>query len=198
MKLGASSKVVLVTGGTGNMGREAVRRLLDRSDVIVRLFVRPAEKDHPLVRAWCRNSRIEFAWGDLAEFDTIERAVKGADVILHMGGLVSPLADSLPPELVTRVNVGGAKNIVEAIKRVSDVERVRLVYIGTVAQTGSRNAPIHWGRTGDPIKISHYDHYAVTKTQAEAAIAESGLRYWVSLRQTGMAKRTSIRCVPPR
>ncbi len=43
-------------------------------------------------------------------------------------------------------------NIVDAIVATGGAERVRLVYIGTVAQTGSRNAPIHWGRTGDPIK----------------------------------------------
>ncbi|MFT2520676.1 NAD-dependent epimerase/dehydratase family protein, partial [Escherichia coli] len=79
----------------------------------------------------------------------IEAAVKGADIVLHVGGLVSPMADSLPPEVVTRVNVGGARNIVRAIQTVGDPKSTRLVYIGTVAQTGSRNAPIHWGRTGD-------------------------------------------------
>jgi hypothetical protein len=62
-----------------------------------------------------------------------------------------------------------------------------LVYIGTVGETGSRRSPIHWGRTGDPVKIGLHGHYAITKAQAEAVVAESGLRYWVSLRQSGMA-----------
>ncbi|HOH71908.1 MAG TPA: NAD(P)-dependent oxidoreductase, partial [Paludibacteraceae bacterium] len=53
-------------------------------------------------------------------------------------------------------------------------------------QTSDRNEPIHWGRTGDPICISVYDHYAISKTQAEQAIVESGIKNWVSLRQSGI------------
>ncbi len=181
-------KTVLLTGATGNMGREAVRHIALRSDEIaLRVLVRPQEKGHPVVRDIQRSGSAEIAWGDLTEYDTIERAVRGADVVLHVGGLVSPLADNLPPDRVTAVNVGGITNIVEAIRAVGDVERTRLVYIGTIAETGSRNAPIHWGRCGDPIKLSVFDHYAVTKTQAESIVAESGLRHWVSLRQSGMA-----------
>ena len=46
--------------------------------------------------------------------------------------------------------------------------------------------PIHWGRTGDPICISVYDHYAISKTMAERTIVESGIRNWVCLRQSGI------------
>ena len=49
---------------------------------------------------------------------------------------------------------------------------VKLVYIGSVAQTGDRLSPIHWGRVGDPIKPSIYDHYAVTKIAAERMVIE--------------------------
>ena len=76
--------------------------------------------------------------------------------------------------------MGGTRNVVGAIKAQPDPDAVRLVHIGSVAQTGHRPAPIHWGRTGDPIKISKYDHYARTKTEAEAPVAESGLSHWVS------------------
>ena len=46
--------------------------------------------------------------------------------------------------------------------------------------------PIHWGRVGDPIKPSLFDYYAVSKIAAERLVIESGLKYWVSLRQTGI------------
>lgn len=183
-----SRKTIFLTGATGNMGREAVKRIAERSDALrLRILVRPQERTHPVVRAVERKGLAEIVWGDLTDPPSIAKGVTGADIVLHVGGLVSPLADRMPPEVVTAVNVGGARNIVEAIRRAGDADRTRLVYIGTVAETGSRNAPIHWGRTGDPIKISAYDHYAVTKTQAEAIIAESGIRHWVSLRQSGMA-----------
>jgi len=183
-----SRKTIFLTGATGNMGREAVRRIAALSDHLrLRVLVRPTESDHPVARTIRRNALAEIVWGDLTDAASIAEGVAKADIVLHVGGLVSPLADRLPPETVTAVNVGGARNIVEAIHRAGGADRTRLVYIGTVAQTGSRNAPIHWGRTGDPIKISAYDHYAVTKTMAEAIVAESGLRHWVSLRQSGMA-----------
>ena len=87
-----------------------------------------------------------------------------------------------------KVNVGAAQNIVRAIHAQPEPDHVYLVNIGTVAQTGNRPAPIHWGRIGDPIKISVFDTYALSKTIAESKIVDSGLRNWVSLRQTGIAR----------
>lgn len=183
-----SRKTIFLTGATGNMGREAVKRIAERRDSLrLRTLVRPQEKDHPVVRSIEKQKLAEIVWGDLTDPASIDEGVKGADVVLHVGGLVSPFCDHMPHDVVTNVNVGGARNIVQAIKTVGDPATTRLVYIGTVAQTGSRNAPVHWGRTGDPIKVSAYDHYAVTKTQAEEVIAESGIRHWVSVRQSGMA-----------
>jgi nucleoside-diphosphate-sugar epimerase len=193
-----SRKLVFLTGATGNMGREAVRRIAALRDVLrLRVLVRPEEKSHPFVRAIMRQKLVDIHWGDLTDAASVESGVAGADIVLHVGGLVSPLADRLPTEVVTRVNVGGARHIVDAIHKVGDPRRTRLVYIGTVAQTGSRNPPIHWGRTGDPVKISHYDHYAVTKTQAEAIVAQSGIDHWVSLRQSGMAHYDMWRIFDP-
>lgn len=183
-----SRKTIFLTGATGNMGRETIRRIAAQRDALrLRILVRPQEKGHPVVRDVERRGLADIVWGDLTDAASIKAGVRGADVVLHVGGLVSPLADNLPKETVTAVNVGGARNIVNAIKTVGDPDQTRLVYIGTIAETGSRNAPVHWGRTGDPIKISAYDHYAVTKTQAEAIVVESGIRHWVSLRQSGMA-----------
>lgn len=46
-----SRKTVFLTGATGNMGREAVGRIAQaRGALRPRILVRPAEKDHPVVR----------------------------------------------------------------------------------------------------------------------------------------------------
>lgn len=180
-------KTILITGGSGNMGRGAVDLLASQTNHRIRVFARESERRLPVMRRWQNDLRIEFAWGDLTDATAVARAVDGADVVLHLGGLVSPLADQLPAKVVSDVNVGGTEHIVAAIRASPDRDRIRLVYIGSVAQTGSRMPPIHWGRTGDPIKVGLHGHYAVTKTQGEAVVADSGLRYWVSLRQSGMA-----------
>ena len=185
--MAGKNKTILVTGGTGNMGKVTVDRLVDLPNTKVRVLALPREERLPVIRRWRKQGRVELVWGDLTDFKSVCRAVAGVDVVLHLGGLVSPLADELPPDLVAKVNVGGTRNVVEAIKQRPDADDVRLVYIGTVAETGSRNPPVHWGRIGDPIKVGYYGQYAVTKTEGEAVVAESGLRYWVSLRQSGMA-----------
>ena len=53
-------------------------------------------------------------------------------------------------------------------------------------KTGNRPPPFHWGRVGDPIIPCPYDYYALSKIAAERYVIESGLKYWVSLRQTGI------------
>lgn len=110
--------------------------------------------------------------------------------------MVSPAAD-YHPELTTKVNVGAIRNIIKAIHSQPNKDDIKLVYIGTVAETGDRNPPVHWGRTGDPIKISEYDNYAITKTIAEREVIESGLKYWVSLRQTGVLYNSMLDNLDP-
>ena len=51
--------------------------------------------------------------------------------------------------------------------------------------TGGRIEPVHWGRVGDPINPSIFDYYALSKVYSELAVYESGLKHWVSIRQTG-------------
>lgn len=57
--------------------------------------------------------------------------------------------------------------------------------MGTVAETGDRQYPVQMGRCGDPINPSIHDYYAISKVFSEFAVFESGLKHWVSIRQTG-------------
>jgi len=97
---------------------------------------------------------------------------------------ISPQAD-YHPEMARAVNTEGIRHIVRAIEaQPGGAERTRLIYTGTVAATGDRLPPIHWGRVGDPLKPSVFDYYAVTKIAGEQAVLESSLRRWASLRLT--------------
>lgn len=179
-------KTVFLTGASGNMGFAGFKELYKRKDMynIVVLNL-----DNPDARKkfapYMFDSAVRCVWGDLTNYEDVLDGVTGADYVLHVGGLVSPAADYYPKKTL-HVNITAMKNIVKAVKAQPDPDKVKVVYIGTVAQTGDRNYPTHWGRTGDPIQISVYDHYAISKTIAEQILADSGLRYWVSLRQTGI------------
>ncbi|MED4229042.1 NAD(P)-dependent oxidoreductase [Neobacillus cucumis] len=179
-------KTIFLTGASGNMGHEGFKQLLHRRDKFnIVALVLPTEKDKQIMSIYENEQGVKIIWGDLTNYDDVIKGVQEADYVLHIGGMVSPAADYLP-KLTTQVNLGAVRNIIKAIKNQPNPDEIKLVYIGTVAETGDRNPPIHWGRTGDPIKISIYDNYAITKTIAEREIIESGLKYWVSLRQTGV------------
>lgn len=174
---------VFISGVTGNMGSSGLNHLLEHSDSLdIVTLVRDSPTNREKMDKY--KDSIKIIWGDLTIYEDVKKALKNVDYILHVAALVSPKAD-YQPEMARKINVGSMENILKAIKELG-LDNVKLVNIGSVAETGSRLPPIHWGRVGDPIKPSIFDNYAVTKVAAERLIIESGLRYWVSLRQTGI------------
>lgn len=179
-------KTVFLTGSTGTMGFAGFQELYARKHQYnIVLLNRGSQRNKDKFKVYEQDPSVKIVWGDLTSYEDVLECVTGSDYVLHVGGLVSPAADYKLEETL-KTNVTAAQHIVNAIKAQDDPDAVKLVYIGTVAQTGDRNPPIHWGRTGDPIKISVFDHYAISKTLAEQVVAESGLKYWVSLRQSGI------------
>jgi nucleoside-diphosphate-sugar epimerase len=154
-------------------------------------LVRPSEKNRRAMQAYADEPALTIVWGDLTRYEDVLACVSQADRVLHPAAFVAPAADH-DPETAWKINVGSAENIVRAIQAQPDPEAIRLVNIGTVAQTGDRLPPIHLGRTGDPLKPSIFDMYACSKIAAERVIAESGLPYWVSCRQTFIATTNLI------
>lgn len=183
---GSRKKNVFLTGATGNWGRYILREFSERADRFnIVALVLPNKKDRESIRQFADMPNLTVVYGDLTDYDTVERCVRGADYILHVGAVVSPLADDYP-ELTHRVNVGSARNIIRAVKAQRHPEAISVVMIGSVAETGDRNPPHHWGRVGDPLRVSQYDEYGQSKIIAERELIESGLPRWVWLRQTGI------------
>lgn len=177
-------KVVFVTGGTGTMGQETVKQLLARAPRFqVRMLARPSDKNRAVVKKLA-SPFLEVVWGDMMDTDCIRRCVDGADYVLHIGAMVSPAADQYP-EKTLYTNIGSTLAIIKAIQDQPDPDKVHFVYVGTVAETGDRQYPIQMGRCGDPLNPSVHDYYAMSKVFSEFSVFESGLKHWVSIRQTG-------------
>ncbi|HME49556.1 NAD-dependent epimerase/dehydratase family protein [Mycobacterium sp.] len=85
--------------------------------------------------------------GDLTDYSTVQSCVAGTDIVLHVGGVVSPAGDD-DPALSHRVNVGSVRNIVRAVRAQPDPSGIAVMGIGTVAQTGDRNPPAPLGAGG--------------------------------------------------
>jgi len=192
---------VLLTGASGSMGGEAFKELLRRKEEYdIVLILRPSKSNKKAFKKYLPNDRLpvnargvvqedglKVVWGDLTHYPDVLAAMNEVDIVLHPAAFIAPAADH-NPELAEEINVGGTENIIKAIKaQENGIERIRLVYVSSVAIYGDRLAPIYWLRVGDPLKPSVYDFYAITKIRAERAVIESGLKYWVSIRQTYIA-----------
>lgn len=180
----SAKTTVFLTGATGSMGSATLRELVgrrDRFDIVI--LARDSKHGRRALRRYDGEPGIRIVWGDLRDYDAVLEVVTGADYVLHIAALISPAADR-DPVLTDQINVGSIRNILTAIRAQPDPDAIRLVNVGSVAMTGSRLPPIHWGRVGDPIAPALGDHYAVSKTEAERLVIESGLAHWVSLRQT--------------
>jgi len=179
--------IVFMTGAGGVMGYESFKAMLPDLGKLYDLviLVRNNEKNRRLFERYTDTPGILILFGDLLDRKVVDECVRRSDICLHIAALVSPKADYYP-EQAMETNYGSTRNIIEAIHAAGKDDTYKFVYIGTVAETGDRMPPIHWGRVGDPIKPSVFDYYAVSKVAAERFVIESGLRYWVSLRQTGI------------
>lgn len=190
-------KTVFLTGGTGNMGWSGFQELLKKKDrFTLRLLARPSKKNKALLAPYIDDPEVEVVWGDLLDPESVRKGVAGADFVLHVGGMVSPAADYFP-EKTWKVNVGSSELLVKTILEQPDADNIRLVYIGSVAQYGDRMGELGWGRCGDPVRASLYDMYSVSKCAAEKVIVDSGIRHWVSLRQSGILYSGILKVVNP-
>nr|AIF26839.1 putative epimerase [uncultured bacterium fosmid pJB102C1] len=177
-----SKTTVFLTGATGTMGWAGLQELLaHKENYNIRVLARHSEKNIKKLAPLMDD--IEVIWGDLTKYEDVKKGIDGSDIVLHVGGMVSPQAD-YRPKATRRTNITAAEHIVKAV--LAQENQPKVVYIGSVAQMGDRREPLHWGRTGDPICVSAYDHYGITKAQAERIITDSGIKCWASLRQSGI------------
>ncbi len=207
---------VLLLGASGSMGSAAFKELWNRKnehnerkyDIV--LLQRPSKKTKKMfapLEKECgiksipyegvvENGGLKIVWGDATQYSDILEAVRGSDWILCPMAFIAPAADH-NPEMSKAVNTTAIEYVIKAIYEVGGQDHIKFVYVGSVAETGDRLQSIHMGRVGDPLKPSAFDFYATCKIAGERAVIESGLRYWVSLRQTYIAIPDAMSLMDP-
>lgn len=171
----ASDAPVLVTGGTGFLGRGLVRALAGRG-VETHVLARPSSNRAPL-------ADLAVVWhaGDLADAASVERAVRAASAsarergqrlrMIHSGAVIS--YRSQDTALQRLVNVDGTRHVLDAARAHG---AGRIVYVSSVVTVG------HASRPGVPLDESAPFNsgvlgvdYVDTKRAAEELALASGL-----------------------
>ncbi|MFX1314456.1 MAG: NAD-dependent epimerase/dehydratase family protein [Promethearchaeota archaeon] len=161
---------ILLTGPFGNVGLSTLKELIKR-DYNIRAFDIKNKKNRKIAKRF--RNQIEILWGDLRNYEDVEKAVKSVDVIIHLAAIIPPLADKLP-ELAEEVNVEGTKNIIKAIK--IQKNKPKLIFTSSIAVYGDRrNNPMI--NLTDPLNPSKDDYYAMTKIKAEKIIRDLGIDF---------------------
>ncbi|UTW60651.1 UDP-N-acetylglucosamine 4,6-dehydratase (inverting) [bacterium SCSIO 12741] len=159
-------KSILITGGTGSLGKCLVDMLLERYPDLGRLiiFSRDELKQFEMAQRYPMDKypQMRYFLGDIRDRDRLIRAFQGVDYVIHAAALKQvPAAEYNPMEFV-KTNVLGAENIIEAALS-TNVKRI------VALSTDKAAAPINL--------------YGATKLASDKLfVAANNIRGWRDLR----------------
>jgi UDP-glucose 4-epimerase len=149
------SRTVLVTGGAGFIGSNLARALLERGD-----RVRVLDNFSTGNRTNLAGLDVEVVEGELRSYERVHNAVRGTEVVFHLGALGSVPRSVQDPLTSGAVNVEGTLNVLLAAR---DEGIRRVVYASSSSIYGNqRELPLHESMAPDPISP-----YGVAKLAAE-------------------------------
>ena len=111
------NKVLLITGGTGSFGKAVLDRYVETDCFSeIRIFSRDEKKQSDMMRDYS-SKKIKFYLGNVRDYKSVEKAVKGVDYIFHAAALKQvPSCEFFPMEAV-KTNVIGTENVLDAAIR---------------------------------------------------------------------------------
>jgi UDP-glucose 4-epimerase len=125
---GLQGRRILVTGGSGFIGRQVVADLLSAGAQVRVVDLQP----HP-------DPSVDLVQGDIAESEVLESAFDGGfDGVVHLAAVTSVLRSVEHPVLTHRTNVEGTAMVLEAARHAGAGS---LVFASTNAVTGPMRGP---------------------------------------------------------
>ncbi len=107
------NKKILITGGTGSLGRALTKKLLAEKVNQITIFSRNENKQVTMQSEFSDN-RLKFLIGDIRDLSRLQRALEGIDIVFHAAALKHvPIVEHNPLEAIN-TNVIGSRNVLEA------------------------------------------------------------------------------------
>jgi UDP-N-acetylglucosamine 4,6-dehydratase len=113
-----NNKSVLITGGTGSLGKQLTRTIFKNWPDVKRLVIysRDEQKQFQMAQEFpeAEYPAIRFFIGDVRDKDRLIRAFEGVDVVIHAAAMKHVHIAEYNPTEAVKTNVDGAQNVIEA------------------------------------------------------------------------------------
>ena len=158
--MAADGLTVTVTGPTGDLGIALVDSL-ERSRRVKRIVGMARRPFDPASQGW---KKTEYREGDVQDRKSVEDAVKGADVVVHLAFAILESSDR------TRgINIDGSRNVFEAAVAAG---AERICYASSVAAYGFHEDNPNWLHEDVPPRGSDAHFYSAQKAEVEGVLGE--------------------------
>lgn len=161
---------VLITGGTGFIGKQLARRLLDMHSLALEGQAPRAIERIVLFDAFAGDelpddARIELVTGDIADPKVVASIVDGVDLVWHLAAVVSSAAEA-DFDLGMQVNLHGLLNLLEALRKQGS--KPRFVYASGLAVFGGALPEV----VNDDTALTPQSSYGMQKAVGELLVAD--------------------------
>ncbi len=170
---------VLLTGAFGNLGQSTLDELLLLGHQVRCFDVRTRSNERAARR---RADQVEVMWGDLRRREDVVAAVQDQEAVIHLAFILPSLSSSgagteARPEWARQINVGGTRNLLDALRTLP--QQPRIVFASSQAVYGPTQHLAPPRTAAEP--VAPFDHYSRHKVECEQMVRESGLP-WAVLR----------------
>ena len=113
-----NNKSILITGGTGSLGKALTKTILNKWPNIKRLVIysRDEQKQFQMEQEFPEKkySAIRYFIGDVRDYERLHRALSGIDYVIHAAAMKHVHIAEYNPDECVKTNIGGAENVIRA------------------------------------------------------------------------------------
>ena len=113
-----NNKSILITGGTGSLGKELTKTIFSKWPGIKRLVIysRDEQKQFQMAQEFSEINypAIRYFIGDVRDLERLKRAFNGIDYVIHAAAMKHVHIAEYNPDECVKTNIGGAENVIMA------------------------------------------------------------------------------------
>lgn len=113
-----NNKSILITGGTGTLGRALTKKILKNFPKVKRVIIFSRDEQKQFIMAQdfpeAIYPQIRYLIGDVRDYERLERAMQGVDFVIHTAAMKHVHIAEYNPDECVKTNVGGAENVIKS------------------------------------------------------------------------------------